>query len=166
MDKYLNVNIRKKVFFVLAVCWMIVIFTFSARNAEQSTGDSTSIGILFGQMFVPGFDEMDEKEQMAFAGMIDHPIRKTAHATEYAVLGFLIAGSYDDRTKKRLRLILVPLLAGALYAVSDEIHQMFVPGRSCQISDMLLDSCGVLVGSLAGMLVFTWRHHEKKKRFD
>ena len=164
MDKIWNETIRKKICLVLTVCWMAVIFAFSARNAELSTGDSTSVGMMFGQMFVPGFDEMDTKEQMAFADMIDHPVRKTAHATEYAVLGFLIAGSYDDRTKKRLKLILVPLLTGALYAVSDEIHQLFVPGRSCQISDLLLDSCGVLAGTLAGMLIFTYKRRRVSRK--
>lgn len=165
MDKFLNADIRKKICFVLTVCWMIVIFSFSSRNAEQSTGDSTSVGILFGQLFVPSFAEMDIQEQMAFAEKVDHPVRKTAHATEYAVLGFLIAGSYADRKRKQIVCLLIPFAIGALYAVSDEIHQIFVPGRSCQVTDMLIDSCGVLAGTLAGVLIFAHgRHYAEKKR--
>ncbi len=159
MDKFLNADIRKKICFAFTVFWMIIIFTFSARNAEQSAGDSTSVGILFGRLFVPGFAQMDKQAQMDFAEKVDHPVRKTAHATEYAVLGFLIAGSYADRKKKWIELLLVPFAIGALYAVSDEIHQMFVPGRSCQVTDMLIDSCGVLAGTLAGMLIFVRSRH-------
>lgn len=88
MVKFLNSDLRKKICFVFALCWMIVIFSFSARTAAESTKDSTSIGMLFGQLFVPAFAEMDPQEQLSFADKIDHPIRKTAHATEYAVLGF------------------------------------------------------------------------------
>ena len=167
MVKFLNSDLRKKICFVFALCWMIVIFSFSARTAAESTKDSTSIGMLFGQLFVPAFAEMDPQEQLSFADKIDHPIRKTAHATEYAVLGFFLAGSYADRKKKRAALVFVPLAAGAFYAVTYEVHQLFVPGRSCQVTDMLIDSCGVLAGVLAGLALFLCgRQHEKKKRFD
>lgn len=51
--------------------------------------------------------------------------------------------------------------------MTDEVHQLFVPGRSCQVTDMLIDSCGVLAGVLAGLALFLCgRQHEKKKRFD
>ena len=39
-------------------------------------------------------------------------------------------------------------LSGTVYAVSDELHQLFVPGRSCMPADVLLDSAGVLAGTL------------------
>ncbi len=146
---------RKKVCFILTICWMIVIFSFSAREASLSSQDSASVGVLLGRIFVPGFEEWDQKVQMAFADQVDHPVRKTAHVTEYAVLGIFITGSFFDRKKKRWNAICVPWLAGTVYAVTDELHQMFVPGRSCELTDMMIDSCGVLAGVLAGLLL--WR---------
>ena len=50
------------------------------------------MGAMVGDLFVPGFDEWSMERQQEFAEMIDHPVRKTAHAAEYAVLGLLAAG--------------------------------------------------------------------------
>lgn len=144
----------KKLFLISAVCWMAVIFFFSSREADLSSQDSTSVGELIGKIFVPQFLEWDREEQLAFAEKVDHPVRKAAHATEYAVLGFLLLGSFYDSTKKRWISIMMPWAFGTMYAVSDEIHQLFVPGRSCQVSDMALDSCGVIAGVLAGYACF------------
>lgn len=133
---------------------MAVIFAFSSRNAELSTQDSTSLGMLFGQMFVPDFKNMDAGMQAAFADKIDHPVRKLAHVTEYAVLGLFIAGSYMDSGKKRRHAVGIPYIIGTFYAASDELHQVFVPGRSGQLTDIAIDSSGVLLGVLAGLLIW------------
>ena len=127
---------------------MAVIFSFSARPAEQSTGDSRWAGHMIGQLFVPGFEDWSDKEQEAFAEKVDYPVRKTAHAMEYAVLGLLTAGAYIRRGTSIRKGILVPWGIAALYAASDEFHQLFVPGRSGQVSDVVLDSAGVLAGVL------------------
>lgn len=127
---------------------MVVIFSFSARPAEQSTGDSRWAGHMIGQLFVPGFEDWSDKEQEAFAEKVDYPVRKTAHAMEYAVLGLLTAGAYIRRGTSIRKGILVPWGIAALYAASDEFHQLFVPGRSGQVSDVVLDSAGVLAGVL------------------
>ncbi|HJB01897.1 MAG TPA: VanZ family protein [Candidatus Mediterraneibacter merdavium] len=139
---------RNKIFLILAVLWMAVIFSFSARPAEQSTGDSRWAGHMIGQLFVPGFGDWSDKEQEAFAEKVDYPVRKTAHAMEYAVLGLLTAGAYIRRGTSIRKGILVPWGIAALYAASDEFHQLFVPGRSGQVSDVVLDSAGVLAGVL------------------
>ena len=141
-------SVKKRIFLVLAIVWMVVIFALSARTAEQSTGDSRRTGHMIGQIFVPGFDEWSTKEQEAFAEKVDHPVRKTAHATEYAILGLLIAGAYIERGTSIRKGILIPWGAATLYAATDEIHQLFVPGRSGQVSDVMLDSAGVLAGVL------------------
>ncbi len=164
MKKSDNVRIRKRISLILAVCWMVVIFVFSARSAELSTKDSMSIGILFGRLIVPSFADLDAQMQISFADKIDHPIRKMAHATEYAILGFLLTGSYADGSRKRKKIVLLPAAIGSLYAVSDELHQMFVPGRSCEIRDMLIDSCGVIAGTLFGFFVFIyWKSRKRLK---
>ena len=108
-----------------------------------------------------------EEEQNAFAEKVDHPVRKTAHAAEYAVLGLLTAGAYiggwnllrafkvnykktvnvrDGREKMSIsRGIVIPWwVITTAYAGTDELHQLFVPGRSGQVSDVLLDSAGAL----------------------
>ena len=68
----------------------------------------------------------------------DLPLRKLAHAAEYGVLGALLL-----RATGRAGLSLV---LGALYALSDEIHQSFVPGRAGSPLDVALDTVGVACG--------------------
>ncbi len=72
-------------------------------------------------------------------GAWDLLLRKLAHLGEYAVLGILLARALPEPAA---------LLAGAAYAVSDELHQTFVPGREGALLDAGLDSVGVLVGIL------------------
>ncbi len=140
------------VFIVLTVLWMTVIFCFSARPAEVSAKDSCAIGMAIGKVFVPGFSDMSVDEKNAFAAKIDHPVRKIAHATEYAILGFLMAGScYSGKLEGRQRWIVlfaIPWALATAYATIDEIHQLFVSGRNGQFSDVCLDSVGALAGTL------------------
>ena len=85
-------NLRRKVFLVLMLVMMVCIFLFSSRTSVDSTEDSYFVGRLVSELFVPDFDEWSAEDQQAFIEKIDHPVRKTAHATEYAVLAMLAAG--------------------------------------------------------------------------
>lgn len=169
-------RVRRRVFLVLMILWMAGIFVFSSRSGDESTEDSYFVGNMVGEIFVPGFDEWSAEKQQAFAEKIDHPVRKTAHATEYAILGLLAAGvcipevmgRRDEKTMseevgcsrttkseyaKIRRELLIPWGIAALYAATDEFHQLFVPGRSGQFSDVILDSAGALAGLLILALV-------------
>jgi VanZ family protein len=74
-------------------------------------------------------------------GTWDLVLRKIAHAGEFALLGLLLA--------RALRHDGVAVAAGVAYAVSDELHQHFVPGRVGSPLDVAIDAAGVLVGVLA-----------------
>lgn len=146
----MNVKYRRMVLRGLLILWMIIIFMMSSRNAVSSTEDSHRIGRLIGEMLIPGFREASIADQERFAERIDYPVRKTAHAAEYAVLGALMAANTTCVIRKRPseKDIILPWIYTVLYAVSDELHQAIVPGRACQIRDMLLDSAGAAVGIL------------------
>lgn len=184
-----KMNMRRNVFLVLMVLWMAGIFLFSSRTGEESTEDSYFAGTMVGRIFVPGFEEWSADKQQDFAERIDHPVRKTAHAAEYAALGLLAAGVCISGKKKdtssrinsgiaeRIRTvgknractdILLPWAIASLYAATDEIHQLFVPGRSGQISDVILDSAGAMAGILvlAAVRKIRSRHKDKKTERD
>ena len=134
---------RKKtgmIWLIFTIIWMSVIFSFSAKKAVESEGMSHSVGKEIGRLIVPQFTSWSEERQEQFAKMIDFPVRKCAHATEYS----------------GKRSMLICWCAGTAYAASDELHQLFVPGRSCQFRDVCIDSAGVL----AGVLVFSLIKHE------
>lgn len=133
---------------VLTVCWMLVIFWFSAAPAPESSEMSYTVGIQIGKIAVADFDAWTTEKQNAFAEKIEYPIRKMAHATEYAILGMLMSGAvyaYGVCGKKVIR---YAWILATIYAATDEFHQLFVPGRSGQFRDVLLDSTGAAVGIL------------------
>ena len=142
---------RRRVFFIAAFLWMAVIFGLSARDDTASTEDSLFVARIAAELLVPGFRDMPAGEQQALLEAIDHPVRKTAHFFEYTVLGVLLSGGFlaPERGREAVRRqMFLAYLSGAVYAVSDELHQFFVPGRACMWQDVLLDSAGVLTGTL------------------
>ena len=87
---------------VLTVCWMMVIFWFSAAPAPESSEMSYTVGIQIGKIAVADFDAWTTEKQNAFAEKIEYPIRKMAHATEYAILGMLVSGMHMVSVGRRL----------------------------------------------------------------
>lgn len=147
----------QRFFQLMTIAWLVVIFYFSAQPADESTERSLAIGRAVGHVFVAEYDDWSQEEQTAFAEKIDHPIRKTAHATEYAVLAILLYVSIGKKSG-------FPAWLGAtVYAMTDEFHQRFVPGRSGQISDVVLDSLGVAAGIAIFLVVRTLFLHIRRK---
>ncbi len=143
---------------VLAMC--VFIFAMSAKPATDS--DRLSLGVVdqIITLVVPGFNDMGTTEQAAYQSSLNHIVRKCAHATEFALLGILVFNLLIQLTRIRhkldsrdLSLRIVPLAAVAwvlstLYAATDEFHQIFVAGRSCQLTDVCIDSSGAVIGIL------------------
>lgn len=145
---------RRKIFIVLMLIWLVVIFSFSAKDADKSTKESNAVGMVVGSIVHPDFDTWTEEKRQEFADRWDHPVRKGAHMTEYAILGFLAFGAYlKDKTKWK-KSAFVAFVSAAGYAVTDEIHQYFVPGRACMITDVGFDSVGAAVGCMASVMLF------------
>ena len=71
-------------------------------------------------------------------------IRKLAHFTEYFILGILVINMFNRNNISNKYLISIILCI--IYACTDEVHQFFVPGRSCQVTDVIIDSMGSIMG--------------------
>lgn len=81
-----------------------------------------------------------------------HIVRKMAHFCEYLLEGFLLMLCMRVYSRHPLRHITVPMLAGVLTALTDETIQLFSEGRSSQVTDVWLDSAGVLAGILIALV--------------
>lgn len=96
--------------------------------------------------------------------MTEHILRKSAHFLEYFALGILLTASVRLHTAQWLPRLLLPAFLGLLVPVCDEFLQTFIPGRSGQVSDVLLDFAGVVTGILLSLLVILLLERRRRKK--
>ena len=130
-------------FGILTVIWCIVIFSLSAENADESSQTSGTFVDIVCEVFVPGFEEQTETKQAEIREDVSFYVRKTAHFTAYGILGSLAYLTFCMIKRRRVR---IPAAVGfaCVYACTDEFHQSFVGGRSCELRDVIVDTCGAL----------------------
>ena len=134
--------------------WMAVIFMFSAENAEESIETSDSIvDVVVEHIISVSEDELTPTEYASLKESVSHFVRKAAHFTAYMALGILTLSALYQHSLSVPRKRYISLAICVLYAVSDEIHQTFVPGRAGRILDVLIDSAGAAVGILLVSLI-------------
>lgn len=147
----------------ITACVLLAVFIFSmsAEPAAASGDRSTGIAEQILSAVVSDWEQIEQHAQNRILSSVEHILRKTAHFCIYAALGAILCLSslgFDATWRVHA---LRSLLIGALYAASDELHQAFVPGRGPAVTDVLLDSAGVLCG-IAVMLLFVWLALRKK----
>lgn len=143
---------------VLAAAWCVFIFQMSAKGGDVSQGMSDGVIVSAIKVLYPGFASLNPDAQAAAISTWSFPVRKAAHLSEYAVLGLLTSNACIQLARVRGRevclrcdgkhLLLIAFALCVLYAASDEFHQLFVGGRSGQLRDVVIDSCGAMIGVL------------------
>lgn len=128
----------------LTALWLAFIYARSAQTAESSDGESAAWLELLLKLF---------------PWMTMRLVRKLAHFTEFFILGALL---YLDWRLLDRGSALLPLGAGLLFAGADEYLQTFIPGRSGELRDVLLDFCGVAAGVLLALALR--RGKERRRR--
>lgn len=132
---------------LLLIGWAIMIFCLSAETAETSSKTSGGFVAAIINILFPDYENLSVAEQLAVSEQLQFIIRKTAHFTIYAILGALSFLSVV--TYKKIPFFCRLAISSAfclLYAVSDELHQLAVAGRSGEVRDVLIDFCGALLG--------------------
>lgn len=132
---------------IIIILWMAFIFSMSAKNSTQSSSISGGFTYKILSMFFAQFRSIDKTTQDSIVEGLQFVVRKGAHFTAYAILGGLYFADLRVLDKFKLKInFIIALVISALYAASDELHQYFVPGRSCEIRDVMIDSLGALTG--------------------
>lgn len=161
MDRYFFV--RRLILVALVIVWCIVIFSFSSQNSEESSETSGGLIAAVCEFIVPEFDDFNGTERQEFIDELQFAVRKTAHFTAYGILGFL--SWFALFGMRNLRRYLSAVGFSFLYACSDEIHQLFVSGRSGELRDVFIDTGGAMMGALAAfgitMLIIRFRKEKK-----
>lgn len=118
---------------------MAVIFWLSSRTADESSQQSGALLQWLIDKFGDNF-------------FTDFVVRKLAHFLEFTGLCLLFNLAFWQTKQKRMPIW--SIVSTSAYAASDEIHQLFVDGRSCQISDWLLDTSGAVAGTIGFLIIF------------
>lgn len=150
---------------VLLLALYMIIFDFSAQDAEQSGSLSMRISenavkflsSLAGRGWTQAF-----KEDLAV--YFEHPIRKMAHFSEYACMAILVYLVWSPWLKQRKKLYLLVVLWVFVSGACDEFHQLFVPGRYCSFADVCLDTGGGVFGLLMCLTAHRIRMRRKKSQ--
>lgn len=119
--------------------WIIFIFCRSLQPADAATLESKWVLALL-QRFVP-------------FTLTQHFVRKLAHFTEFAVLGMLAGILFGGRCRSLWSGLLFAVMTGIVTALCDETIQLFVAGRSGQITDVWLDVSGAFTGTVLTLAV-------------
>ena len=134
-------KIKKIITLILIILWMILIFYLSNQIANESS--KLSGGLTRKILEVLHILDGKTIEEQA---IIETIIRKLAHFTLYAIGGILILlhiNLYKISDKNK---VIISCSIGTAYAITDELHQLFVPGRSGEIRDVFIDSFGIIIG--------------------
>mgnify|MGYP002520322548 CR=1 FL=1 len=159
---------------VLILSTMAVIFFFSAESGEESGSRSADVTDAILKITHPNLDSLPREEQQSIEASVHHLVRKTAHFLEYAFLAFLTTClllwlKHFSVFRIRPRQVWVfPAALGLLYAISDEVHQIF-SHRGARVTDVLIDFAGALSGVLflhlaVGLILAVSRARRRKQR--
>ena len=138
---------KKKIYGLLLISfWLGVIFFFSNSNASAS--------IIQTKIVINKLVELAENNsffnfiilKLTEKHSLVYSIRKLAHLTIFCILQMIVFGVMRHNGKNIFKSTIYSMLVVVLYAIFDEIHQYFIPGRSCQLKDVFIDTIGGSVG--------------------
>lgn len=152
-----NANIRKFLYWIPALIVMIIIFYFSSKTGTESNSQSDPIVLSILRTL-----HLSENIKL----FITLLVRKFGHISEFALLGFCVSFALTKSFSLNwFKTETYAILISYIYALTDELHQLFVPERSGRFSDTLIDLVGIVIGSLLFVLVYKlWSKFIKKEK--
>lgn len=127
---------------LVLVVWMVVIFVFSSQGHEVSSGQSQGVLRIVSDL--------------ANLTLPEWVVRKGAHIFLYFVLGLLAYNVLRGCSKSTRAGVVLSVLIVLAYATSDELHQLFVPGRSGELRDVAIDTAAATIGVSVYVGVEKW----------
>lgn len=153
---------RKIIKLILILLVMIIIFLFSSDNGIESTKKSDIVIVKTTQLFLG--KKLSAEEYQKYIDKFVMLVRKSAHFLIYLILGVLIISFIKEFRSVDYISLLVSIGICFLYACSDEVHQLFVSGRSGEVCDVFIDTFGSFFGVIIYFICYTkYRKVEEKK---
>lgn len=149
----MTIKIHRLILPTLLIFQMCFIFIMSSFGHNSSDAQSNLFVDFIAQNF-PHVRHGLENNLISLSTLI-FLVRKTAHFTEYAILGalFYLNLIQFPKLNSHIKKLPLPILFSFLYAITDELHQVFVPGRSAQFRDVLIDILGASFGAIITYLI-------------
>lgn len=137
---------KRFLYLIPVIIWMVFIFYMSGKTGQESSGQSGKISLFITDL-LEKVRQDSPQEMQNLQDILELVIRKTAHMTEYAILFLLsyLAMVKISMSQSRFYNRSIAVLISLLYACSDEMHQLLVPGRSGRMIDVGIDMAGVLI---------------------
>lgn len=146
-------DFKPVVLFILTVIWIGVIFNFSMQTAQVSSGVSKG---LLSKILNVVYNATSIKIEIS---AVHNLFRKFAHFSEFFILGILSVSLFVSIKSKPIYSVIL----GAMVAVTDETIQFFTSsGRAMRVSDMLIDTCGVIFATV--IFYIFWKIFFKLKK--
>lgn len=139
-------KIKRMIYLFLVVGWCLMIYAWSHQMGKESQAVSEVVADLI-------------YEDHQFIGFW---VRKAAHLFEFFMLALWVMLFLHTFAIKYHYQVIIAFTFCVLYAISDEIHQTFIPGRYGSFMDCLIDS----LGSVGGIIVFSFFNYYKQKRLN
>lgn len=144
-DECMKENFLKIILLFIILFTFYIIFQFSGQDGKKSQNVSRKISEILVNM-IHNTKNMTKYEKNKLINSYQPIVRKSAHFSIYMVLGFFIM-IYMNIIKCNYKIkLIVTMLIGTSYAISDEIHQMFIPERTAKVFDVIIDTFGIFIG--------------------
>ncbi len=133
--------VKRIILWTSVILLSVLIFSFSAETGSKSNVISEGIT----QKIVKSDNGVDTQNN-SFHKAIHQLVRKSAHFLEFALLGILVYYLVKSYNLPLKLCVVISLAYALIFAISDEVHQLFIPGRSGRIVDVIIDFGGSIIG--------------------
>jgi VanZ family protein len=139
--------------------WMIFIFLLSSQTAQASDRVSRAVtSIIVKLMGLFRQITLETSTAQNWFNLMNNTVREYAHGTIYFILIILVCNAFSKSGVGGWKLYMFSFIFCAAYAVSDELHQLFVAGRGAEVKDFMTDCIGALMGiALYGIITWNFR---------
>jgi VanZ family protein len=136
----------------LPILWMVVIYTFSAQPLNQTSQLSMSLAKKMQGSTAAG--NIDVDAAAINLSLLNSILRESAHFFLFFVLGLLVINAVRRIWSKQRSAYYLSAAICLIYALFDEVHQIFVRGRDSDVSDIMIDFNGAVIGIVIYWMIY------------
>ena len=170
-------KILKIISTIFVLVWMITVFIFSSQDGTQTLNTSGAfiqvIDSTLNNVESNNTNKTDtvntqdnNNKKYNYSQELQTFVRKNAHYFLYTVGGIILSVFFYAFLKENKKIYAFAILTGTIYAMSDEFHQKFIAGRTSRITDVGIDTLGVITGTILFMVFINILIRSKKKKSE